>query len=72
MDLSDNTFMESNATILGVPELIELTVNDTSLLNQLDGHVMDIKICYNIYRCQNTMTTREIDAQMDIWVNYST
>ena len=48
MDLSDNTFMESNATILGVPELIELTVNDTSLLNQLDGHVTDMKMSYNI------------------------
>ena len=48
MDLSDNILMESNTTILGVPEVIELTVNDTSLLNQLDGHVTDMKMSYNI------------------------
>ena len=37
-----------NATILGVPEVTEVTVNDTSDMedtNQIDGLVMDMKMC---------------------------
>ena len=29
-------------------------------LNQLDRHVMDMKMCYNTYRCQNTMISSTI------------
>ena len=38
MDLSDNTLMESNTTILGVPEVIELTVNEKSVRWTRNGY----------------------------------